>query len=195
MVSLKFVIDQLRPHIVVIQETKLKRKSMMKLKGYRCYPTVRGDSGGGLMVACLAALDPVLVYEGDSECEVLAVEISLKQKKIRIIGGYGPQECAPVLVRETYRNTVEEQVVRASLAGASVIIAEDANAKLGKKWVPNDPNEISENGKLLENMILRQELKLINNSSKCTGGPVTRSRKVNGKIEMSCIDYNGFTRS
>ena len=186
--SLKFIMDQLKPYIVVIQETKLKKKSL-QLKGYKCFPTVRGDSGGGLLVACLASLDPVIVFEGDSECEILVVHISLKQKEIRIIAGYGPQECAPVLVRETYRNTVEEQVVRANLAGASVIIAEDANAKLGPDWVENDPNPISENGKLLAKMIVRQELKIVNVSNKCVGGPITRCRKVNGKIEQSCIDF------
>ena len=187
--SLKFTIEQLKPHLVVIQETKLKKKSSVKLQGYRCFDTVRGDSGGGLLVACLAALDPVMVYEGDSECEVLVVKLSVKKKQIRIIAGYGPQECAPVIVRETYRNTVEEQVVRATLAGASVIIAEDANAKLGPNWIPKDPNPMSENGKLLANMITRQELKVVNSSHKCTGGPVTRCRKVHRKEEQSCIDF------
>ena len=114
---------------------------------------IRGDNDGGMLISCLVSLDPVLVYEGDSECEVLVVQISLKQKDLRIIAGYGPQECAPVIVRETYRNTVEEQVVRANLAGTSVIIAEDANAKLGPSWIKNDPNPMSENGKLLANMI------------------------------------------
>ena len=104
MTSLKFNIEQLNPHIIVIQETKVKRKSQIELKGYRCYPTVRGDSGGGILIACIAALDPVLIHEGDSECEVLVVQISLQNKAIRIIAGYGPQECAPPIVREAYRN-------------------------------------------------------------------------------------------
>ena len=45
--SLKFNISQLHPHIIVIQETKIKRKSQVKLEGYEVYPTVRGDCGGG----------------------------------------------------------------------------------------------------------------------------------------------------
>ena len=115
--SLKFNIGQLNPHIIVIQETKFKRKSQIELKGYRCFPTIRGDSGGGLLIACVVDLDPVLIHEGDPECEVLVVQITLKNKKIRIIAGYGPQECAPPIVREAYRNSVEEQVVRSQLAG------------------------------------------------------------------------------
>jgi hypothetical protein len=186
MTSLKFNIDQLKPHVVVVQETKLKKKSPVDLiKGYRTFTTVRGDNGGGLMIACLASLDPVMVYEGDSECEVLVVQIALESKLIRIIAGYGPQECAPLVVRETYRNTIEEQVVRAQMAGCSVIAAEDANAKLGSKWLKDDPNDISENGKLLEAMVVRQEMMIINCSTKCSGGPITRQRKK----EASCIDY------
>ena len=189
LLSLKFILEQLEPHIIVIQETKIRRKSQINLQGYRCFPTVRGDSGGGILIAGLATLDPVLIFEGDSECEVLTVEVTLQKKRIRVIAGYGPQECAPVVVRETYRNTMEEQVIRAQLSGCSIIIAEDSNAKLGPEWLADDPHPISDNGELLANMILRQNLALMNKSPKCVGGPITRRRLVNGKEESSCIDF------
>ena len=82
--SLKFTIEQLKPHIVVIQEAKLKRKSLVDLQGYKPFITIRGDSGGGIFVACLAILNPVLVFEGDLECEVVVIQITLEQKEIRI---------------------------------------------------------------------------------------------------------------
>ena len=90
-------------------------------------------------------------------------------------------------MRETYRNTVEEQVVRAKLSGCSVIISEDSNPKLGPSWIKNDPHSISENGKLLAKTIERQGLVIINNA--CTGGPITRKRILKGKVEESCIDF------
>ena len=189
MMSLKFNIELLKPHIIVIQETKIKRKSQIHLKGYLPYVTLRGDSGGGLLVACLSSLKPVLIFEGDCETEVLVIQVSLGVKNIRIIAGYGPQECAPVVVREKYRNTVEEQTERAHLAGCSIIIAEDANAKLGANIIPNAPNSISDNGKLLHAMIQRQQLSIINNSDKCRGGPVTRCRVTKNGQESACIDY------
>lgn len=74
MLSFKFNMEQLKPHVVVIQETKLKRKSQFKIDGYKTFPTVRGDSGGGLLVSCLCSLDPVLIFEGTCECEVLVVQ-------------------------------------------------------------------------------------------------------------------------
>ena len=188
--SLKFNIAQLHPHIIVIQETKIKRKSQIELKGYRVFPTVRGDCGGGLIIACLSSLDPVLTFEGDAECEVLAVHVTLKSKPLRIIAGYGPQECAPRIVRETYRNTIEEQIECAYLAGCMVLVAEDANAKLGQDWIKNDPHIMSENGRLLADMIHRQHLLLVNSSDKCEGGPITWRRNVSNKDpEASCIDF------
>ena len=49
--SLKFNIAVLKPHIIIIQETKLKRKSQCVLGGYKCFCTIRGDNGGGLLIA------------------------------------------------------------------------------------------------------------------------------------------------
>ena len=101
-----------------------------------------------------------------------------------------PQECAPPVVREAYRNTVEEQVMRAYLSGCSVLIAEDSNAKLGPQWIKDDPHPMSDNGRLLSSMILRQGLTIINKSEKCSGGPITRRRILeDGKEEASCIDF------
>ena len=141
------------------------------------------------MVACKCNLEPVLIFEGDSECEVLVVQVKMKQMDIRVIAGYGAQECAPSVVREKYRSTIEEQVVRAYLVGCEVLIAEDANAKLGPQVIPGDPHTTSENGKLLLNMINRQNLSIVNASTKCKGGPVTRKREAKGKTEESCIDF------
>ena len=188
--SLKFAITEIDPHVIVVQETKIKRKSQVTLEGYECFPTIRGDSGGGVLIACKHGLDPVLIYEGDAESEVMVVQIKVSSTiNIRIIGGYGAQECAPATVREMYRHSIEEQVARAYLNGCMVLIAEDANAKLGPDFVPGDPHPISENGKLLSKMLERQGLKIINTSEKCTGGPITRMRTVNGQIERSCIDF------
>ena len=115
-------------------------------------------SAFGLRVQVLSSLQPILIFEGDCECEVLVVKIKMENCSIRIIAGYGPQECAPVVVREKYRTTIEEQVIRTYLAGHMVLVAEDSNAKLGPDVIPGDPNIMSENGKLLLGMISRQAL-------------------------------------
>ena len=142
MISLQFNIEQLKPEIIILQETKQRRKARIKLPGYRVFELIRGDNGGGLLIACLSALEPVQIFEGNQECEVLVVEISVNKQKVRVIGGYGPQECAPVIVREQYRNCIEEQVEKAKLSNTMILIAEDSNAKLGKEWIDGDPHKI-----------------------------------------------------
>ena len=132
---------------------------------------------------------PVLIFEGECECEVLVVEVKVGKLSIRVIAGYGPQECAPTIVRETYRNTVEEQINRANLSGSMILIAEDSNAKLGADIIPGDPHPMSCNGMLLDGMIKRQNLFITNTSEYCKGGPVTRRRTVKGRVEESCIDF------
>ena len=187
--SLRFIISTINPDVIAIQETKLKRKTQVSLPGFKCFPTLRGDNGGGVLIACRNTFKPVLIHEGVTECEIIVIEMRISHTSIRIIAGYGAQECAPLVVREAYRNSIEEQVSRAYLAGCSVIIAEDANAKLGPEMIPNDPHKMSDNGRLLAGMIERQSLSVVNASRKCIGGPVTRKRVVDGKLESSCIDY------
>ena len=51
LVSLKFNIENIKPEIIVIQETKLKRKGKIVLDGYRTFELVRRDDGGGLLIA------------------------------------------------------------------------------------------------------------------------------------------------
>ena len=167
----------------------MKNKSLLTLGGYRCFATVRGDSGGGLLIACLTSLKPTLIFEGDCECEVLVVQVVVGNKLLRIIAGYGPQECAPPVVRDKYRSTIEAQVERSYLAACMVLVAEDANAKLGPTIIPGDPHPMSENGRMMHDMIKRQDLLIINSSPKCTGGPITRCRTVKGRYEASCIDF------
>ena len=69
----------------------------------------------------------------------------MKDRTIRVISGYGPQENWPEDKRRPFFVALETEVEKANLAGKSVIIELDANAKLGKKYIPNDPHEISPN--------------------------------------------------
>ena len=71
------------------------------------------------------------------------------------------------------------------------MIAEDANAKLGQDLIVGDPHTISDNGKLLAEMIDRKNLFIVNSSNKCEGGPITRYRDLTNKenSEASCIDF------
>ena len=64
----------------------------------------------------------------------------------------------------------------------------DANVKVGKEFIKDDPNNKSENGKLLLGLVERQNLRILNSSNKCTG-VMTRERVAGDNHERSVIDY------
>ena len=64
----------------------------------------------------------------------------------------------------------------------------DANAKVGNENIQNDPHTITNNGKLLVDLLLRQNLTMLNATDLCTG-TITRERKAGNKTEKSVIDY------
>ena len=105
----------------------------------------------------------------------------------RIITGYVPQETWEEDKRVPFFLKLEEEKVKATMIGKSVIIEMDANAKLGPNHIPEDPHNISPNGKLLEGIIERQNLFVVNGSKKCKGN-ITRQRTTKKKVEKSVID-------
>ena len=73
-------------------------------------------------------------------------------------------------------------------ADCEIVIELDANAKVGSSVLKNDPNSQSENGKLMMEMLERQNLHLVNASSLCKG-TITRHRVAAGRTEKSVLDY------
>ena len=66
----------------------------------------------------------------------------------------------------------------------------DANAKAGKHHIKKDPNDMSENGVLMMDILERNKL-VLGNSLNCCKGVITRQRKTESKDqeERSVIDY------
>ena len=81
-------------------------------------------------------LKPFLIQEYSDEFELLVVEVKVSNKDIRIITGYGPQESWPLSARMPFFLALEEEVVKAELAGKSIVIEMDANSKLGPDLIP-----------------------------------------------------------
>ena len=64
----------------------------------------------------------------------------------------------------------------------------DSNAKLGSRIIPGDPKEQSDNGKLLEKIVVENNLKVVNGTELCNG-IITRFRKTINNTEQSVIDH------
>ena len=102
--------------------------------------------------------------------------------------GYEPQEddCTKEIL--DFWQEIEGEVVKAKDNDCMVVVEIDANAKVGKTVIKNDPHPISNNGKLLMDLIERQNLTLINAMDLCSG-TITRERKVEDRTERSVIYY------
>ena len=87
----------------------------------------------------------------------MTVEIKVGTESIRIINGYGPQEYGESSTVYNYWQELEAEVIRAKDLNINVIIQMDANAKLGSDIIKGSPHKISSNGKLLNDLIDRQD--------------------------------------
>jgi hypothetical protein len=67
-----------------------------------------------------------------------------------------------------------------------VIVELDANAKVGKEVIKDDPNQMINNEKLMLDVIERQNLHIANSCDLCEG-TITRERRVGVKSEKSSI--------
>ena len=68
----------------------------------------------------------------------------------------------------------------------------DSNSKLGPQYIPNDPHNMSPNGRPLSDIIERHVLVVANGEENCSG-LVTRQRITSQRTEKSCIDLLLFS--
>ena len=174
--SLKSEVKNTAATVVTVQETHCRRKGRLQMDGMVVFEAIRTKKGGGTMCAVKEELNPKLIEEYNDPFELLVVEVEVEQTDIRIITGYGPQENLEEEKRLPFFMALELEVAKAANAGKSVVIELDANNKLGAKYIPGDPHEAMPNGKILSQIIERQDLVVVNGSSKCSG-LITRRRR------------------
>jgi len=186
--SLKNTVKQLSVGLFTVQETNYKKKGKLTIDDFEMFEAIRKKDGGGSLIGAHKTLEPMLIEEYNDEIELVVVEIKAGGKNIRVISGYGPQECWLVEKRMNFFSTLEEEVAKAEMAGCSVILSMDANSKLGKRHIPGDPNQMSDNGRILEGVLERHALVVANGLSEKVTGVITRQRITRERTESSAID-------
>ena len=176
------------PSCVTLQETKMRKMGLIKLNDYQIFEKIRPGLGGGLLTAIKETLNPVLISRISESAEILVVQCQVNEMKVRILNGYGPQDDDHIITRQDFWMTLEQEVVAAKESNCAVLIQLDANAKVGNSIISLDPNNMSENGRLLLNILERENLHLLNSSPLCTG-VITRQRITKQSVEKSVIDY------
>ena len=177
--------------IITLQETHFKRKGKMneKLKDFVFVDAIRKKTKGGTMIGVHKSLDPILIEEYAEDFEFLVVEVRIANKDIRIMSGYGPQENWKIEDKMPFFKTLEEEVIKAKINNKIIYIQMDGNSKLGPDWIKGDPHEITANGKILAEILERQDLIVINGLNKKCFGTITRKRNTNKVKEESVIDF------
>ena len=183
-------ISLFKPGVFFIQESKTRIKNRIVLNDYITFEVIRKNlGGGGLLTAVHKSLKPVSINNNDDDDEeLLVVEANISETKVRFINGYGPQEKAPEESRKSFFNQLDLEVKKSKVAGSLICIEMDSNAKLGPVIIPGDPKDQSENGKLLEKIIVENDLIVVNSTELCNG-TITRYRETINSIEQSVLDH------
>ena len=176
--SLFSLINFFKPSAILIQETMMRTIGQIDLTGYTTFEKLRiNKNGGGFLTAVLNDMSSVLISMGEDNNEIITVQVNLSGKKCRIINAYGPQEQTEINNLECMKFWInlEGEISNALDDGCMVLLEMDANAKVGQIIRNNPQNNISNNGKLLLEMIERCGLTIVNSMDKCKGR-ITRER-------------------
>ena len=186
--SLKYEIGRTSSTLFTLQETHFSKKGRIKMEDFVIFEAIRIKEHG-TMLGAHVMLQPILISEYNEEFEMLVVQVKVEGREIRVITGYGPQENQKSEKIMPFFTKLEEEIVSAKLAKKSLIIQMDANSKLGKEIIPNDPREQSPNGVILCDIIQRNELIVANALTTKCSGVITRRRTTEVGVEESIIDF------
>ena len=171
------LIKQLNPGVNMLQETKFYQKGSIKVNNISVFEKLR--VGGGLMTLVHNNFMPVLIptQNGSKISQnVLVVEGVIGKIRIRFINAYGVQETASAEDRCEFFALLDQEVQFCVNNGILLCLELDANAKVGELIENNPQEEISPNGRLLIEIIERNNLILVNGTSKCEG-KITRQKQ------------------
>ena len=191
MMTFKKVLNELKPSVFLVEETKFKDSGRLKLENFVVYELVREsrDGGGGLALGVAKELNPAWVREDDDEVEALSVEISFKDMKFRCCVAYGCQENDPVERKEKFWDYLDEEIFYAEQSEAGFILQFDGNLWAGQELIPGDPRPQNRNGKLFSEFLDRHpHLSIVNALPQCEG-LISRRRFRDNKIEESILDF------
>ena len=175
--------------VFTLQETHFQKKGKFQLKDWHIFEAIRKKKYRGTMIGIHESLNPILITEYNDPFELLVTEMTVGKKEIRLISGYGPQDCWKSEDRLPFFLALEEEISKSELAGKSIVISLDANSKLGPEWIPKDPNIQSPNGLILAGILERHALFVANGDPEKCSGLITRKRTTSAGIEASAIDF------
>ena len=146
------------------------QRAVIKYQGDRTegnelgYETIAFAITGGKYGLCSS----IMVDKGD-EAEFITVRLRFDEQHIRLVLVYGPQENDSVNKIRDFYDSVSVQVERVNLAGDSVFLVGDFNAKLGAEIIRGEIHQMSNNGVRLNGIMEKCNLAVLNALEICSG--------------------------
>ena len=184
--SLTRIINEEKPTVVALVETKLEKGDDLDIEGYKSYPMNRDMHGGGIMILVKEKLEHIstVVEESTEVGEIMWLTLSNGRTNIRLGLIYAPQEKETTVPElKIMHKNITKHLKLARENNQSVLMMGDFNCKIGQTIKSNSEN-ISKGGRLLLETVRKQGLKIANASDKCKG---TWTR-TDGK-KKSILDY------
>ena len=87
-------VNHIEAGIFILQETHFKRKGKLKnqFNEFDIFEAIISKQKGGTAIGVHKSLNPILIEEFSEEFQLIGVEVSIGEKNVRVITGYGPQE-------------------------------------------------------------------------------------------------------
>ena len=188
MTTIKRIIEEERPVMIALVETKLMKDDNLEIPGYKVERADRDEEGGGVLVAIRKSLQNIWVITKEykkHDCEMLWLKMNNNKSKVKIGVVYMPQESRTKveILREIY-SVIEEEVREAAAEQYGLLLVGDLNCKVGDERIQGNLKKITTGGRLLNSLIKRNNLAIGNAQNICKG----LWTRIEGN-EKSVLDY------
>jgi hypothetical protein len=195
--SIRKIVDNLQPKIIVLCETKLASGKQIKkvLPEYGISTRETKAGQGGIAIAVkLQTFNDVLDVTNTDHKNILTTRIKMAATSIRVIAGYAPQETEVGEQREHFFNELEVEITKCRMDGELPIIIGDLNSKIESR--NGQVAAKSANGTLLCNILNNYNLDVLNYNVNCEGKwtHVIRTSGASSVLDYCIVDKE-ITRS
>ena len=184
--SLKIAVNEARPEIVAITETKFTGAQNIHLPGYICIsksrPTNKGGGVAFLITNTFANYVSQIPNDPNEKHEAIWIRLNTSPP-LYIATFYGKQESANLELVQEDLDLLASRIATFTKLGGNVLVLGDFNSKVGHP----PGSTVTRNGQLLLSFTQQNNLTIINQTAKCKG----IWTRVNPKhpSQRSVIDY------
>ena len=187
--SLSEIVTEVEPTILCLVETHMSKSEQIDIPGYKVYRSDISAYAGGILIGVKEKVSNVMTQILERKEVGQSLWLLMDNTRIRLRIGiiYAPQESQSSVndLKVIYRE-IEDQAEEAKRNKEMLLVLGDFNCKIGDA-IPGNDNRVSKGGRLLQKMVLKKSLTILNAENICNG---LWTRVQHGKkLQKSVIDY------